>query len=124
MKDNQILSFLSGDAIIKVSPDNKIYVLNEINNYIYNNDNEIIKDFKEKETEILYNNNSLKIVYNDINYDNASTDLINNESKIKDSKELKIIKDYIQEESNWTKETIINFIKEIIPREDLIEYKE
>ena len=124
MKDNQILSFLSGDATIKVSPENKIYVINEINNYIYHNNNETIKTFKDTDTEIIYVNNNLKVIYNNINYDKAAQDLINNTTKIKESKELNIIKEFITEESNWSQEVIKNFIKEIIPREDLIEYKE
>lgn len=124
MKDNQILSFLSGDATIKVSPENKIYVINEINNYVYHNNNETIKTFKDTDTEIIYVNNNLKVIYNNINYDKAAQDLINNTTKVKDSKELNIIKDFITEESNWSQEVIKNFIKEIIPREDLIEYKE
>lgn len=124
MKDNQILSFLSGDATIKVSPKNKIYVINEINNYVYHNDNETIKTFKNTDTEIIYVNNNLKVIYNNINYDKAAQDLINNTTKIKDSKELNTIKEFITEESDWSQEVIKNFIKEIIPREDLIEYKE
>lgn len=124
MKDNQILSFLSGDATIKVSPKNKIYVINEINNYVYHNNNETIKTFKDTDTEIIYVNNNLKVIYNNINYDKAAQDLINNTTKIKDSKELNTIKEFITEESDWSQEVIKNFIKEIIPREDLIEYKE
>ena len=124
MKDNQILSFLSGDATIKVSPEKKIYVINEINNYVYHNNNETIKTFKNTDTEIIYVNNNLKVIYNNINYDKAAQDLINNTTKIKDSKELNIIKDFITEESDWSQEVIKNFVKEIIPREDLIEYKE
>lgn len=124
MKDNQILSFLSGDATIKVSPKNKIYVINEINNYVYHNNNETIKTFKDTDTEIIYVNNNLKVIYNNINYDKAAQDLINNTTKIKDSKELNIIKEFITEESDWSQEVIKKFIKEIIPREDLIEYKE
>lgn len=124
MKDNQILSFLSGDATIKVSPKNKIYVINEINNYVYHNNNETIKTFKNTDTEIIYVNNNLKVIYNNINYDKAAQDLINNTTKIKDSKELNTIKEFITEESDWSQEVIKKFIKETIPREDLIEYKE